>query len=309
MSRRALIFHIRRGSMDDGPGIRTTVFFKGCPLSCIWCHNPESMRMEPELEFDPMLCVGCNGCSGTCPATVEGSCSFDREACTACGGCTSHCPGNARKVVGKRYAVEDLLQILLRDKSFYIASGGGVTFSGGEPTLHHSYLSQVLRQMKKETIHTALQTCGFFDLEIFRRDILPFLDLIYFDLKIMDPEAHKKYTGVGNELILDNFTALAPELGERLIPRVPLVPGMTATERNLSETARFLRQRGIHECDFLPYNPGGIDKRRRLGHSFSAGVPDLPMTQEQEVRLRDFFMRQLGTNQEENTCKSTFTLP
>lgn len=290
-----LIFDIRHGSLDDGPGIRTTVFFKGCPLSCSWCHNPESLRTEAEIFWDARSCVGCHACRAVCPGGVSGvlpEVTFHRERCTACGACAEECPSNARRLSGRHYPVEELVSILLLDRGFYRATGG-VTFSGGEPTLHVEYLSSVLRILKKENISTALQTCGAFDLDNFRRSLLPCLDLVYFDLKLCDTTSHRRYTGFGNEQLLANFSALSREMGERLVPRVPLVPGITATELNLIEIARFLRELGITSCQLLPFNPGGIEKRRLLGQHFSPEIPESFMDRETERSLLELFRSHL----------------
>jgi pyruvate formate lyase activating enzyme len=290
-----LIFDIRHGSMDDGPGIRTTVFFKGCPLSCSWCHNPESLRTEAEIFWDAQSCVGCHACRAVCPGGASGvlpEVTLHRERCTVCGACAEECPSNARRLIGKHYPVEELVRILLLDREFYRATGG-VTFSGGEPTLHVEYLSTVLQALKKENISTALQTCGAFDLENFRRYLLPYLDLVYFDLKLCDTTSHLTYTGFGNEQLLANFSALSREMGERLVPRVPLVPGITATELNLAEIARFLRELGIASCQLLPFNSGGIEKRRLLGQPGPQVMAESFMDRDTEVRLRELFRSNL----------------
>jgi len=290
-----LIFNIRHGSLDDGPGIRTTVFFKGCPLSCSWCHNPESLRTEAEMFWDAQACVGCHACRAVCPGGASGvlpEVTLHRERCTACGACSEECPSNARRLSGKHYPVEELVRILLLDRGFYRTTGG-VTFSGGEPTLHVEYLSTVLQALKKENISTALQTCGVFDLKNFRRHLLPYLDLVYFDLKLSDTSSHLTYTGFGNEQLLANFSALSREMGVKLVPRIPLVPGVTATELNLTEIARFLRELGITSCQLLPFNPGGIEKRRLLGKPFSPEIPESFMDRETENILRELFMSNL----------------
>jgi pyruvate formate lyase activating enzyme len=230
-----------------------------------------------------------------CPtgaSKVSPEVTFHRERCTACGACAEECPSNARRPVGKQYPVEELVRILLLDKGFYRATGG-VTFSGGEPTLHVEYLSMVLQTLKKENISTALQTCGAFDLENFRRHLLPYLDLVYFDLKLCDTTSHQTYTGFGNEQLLANFSSLSREMGERLVPRVPLVPGITATEQNLTAIARFLRELGITSCQLLPFNPGGIEKRRLLGQPFPPEIPESFMDRDTERRLRELFRSNL----------------
>ncbi len=296
MTVRPLIFDIRRGAMDDGPGIRTTVFFKGCPLDCIWCHNPEAVRSEQELSWDLSTCISCLTCQRLCrqdATKASPEVALNRERCTLCGACTAECPANARKLVGREYPVEELVAILKADACFYRKSGGGVTFSGGEPALHGSYLAKVLPALKKEDLHTAIQTCGFFDLDNFRRQLLPLLDLVYFDLKLIDPAAHLEFTGKGNELILANFSALAAQIGERLIPRVPLVPGITATAENLEGIARFLLKFSVAPCELLPYNPGGIAKRHKWGQPVPTGLERSFMGRDEEKELSASFQRQL----------------
>jgi pyruvate formate lyase activating enzyme len=295
------VFDIRRGSIDDGPGIRTTVFFKGCPLTCLWCHNPESFSPEPQLSFAPEWCIGadCGSCGTVCPrgerengtAAVPGS-----RSCTGCRGCLAVCPTGARREVGRVYGLDELCALLLRDLSFYRSSGGGVTLSGGEPTLHHDYVAELLVRLKNEGIHTALQTCGEFSLEPFCRDLLPHLDLICFDLKLINARLHRHYTGRDNGTILANLRALAPRAPRRLIVRVPLVPGITATEENLAGIARLLRDLGITRWELLPYNPGGIGKRKKLGLEVPAELPERFLGRDEERSLRELFLGGLAKN-------------
>ncbi len=291
-----LIFNIHRFALDDGPGIRTTVFLKGCPLSCIWCHNPEGMSAGREMALDAKRCIACGACRAVCP---EGAISespdlrIDRHRCTACARCAERCPASAIQVVGKRYSPGELMELLLRDRNFYAASGGGVTFSGGEPTLFMAYLGAVLKALKGENLHTAIQTCGLFDYCAFSRLVLPFADLILFDLKFIDSARHRRYTGKGNEPILDNFRRLTQEAGGRVLPRVPLVPGITATHGNLKEIASFLAELGYGRCDLLPYHPGGIEKRRSLGMKTPPGLPERSLRREEEEELRKEFRKQL----------------
>jgi pyruvate formate lyase activating enzyme len=294
-----IIFDIRRGSMDDGPGIRSTVFFKGCPLACIWCHNPESLSTRPQIFLNEHYCLGadCNACGAVCGSgdgvggrgAIPGS-----PSCRACGGCAAACPGGARREAGRVYPVTELCALLARDLLYYRASHGGITLSGGEPTLHHDYIVRLLNQLKGLGIHTALQTCGVYDGERFVAEILPLLDMVFFDVKLLDSELHRRYTGSGNELILANLAELARRAPGKLIVRVPLVPGITATEENLAGIARLLGELGIGAWELLPYNPGGNLKRQRLSMAIPAGVPEHFMMPAEEMALRDRFLRTMA---------------
>jgi pyruvate formate lyase activating enzyme len=285
---------IKRGSTDDGPGIRTTVFFKGCPLSCTWCHNPETVAAEPELSFAAGRCLGeaCRACAGSCPAGNEAL--PPARPCAACGVCAQSCPTGARRLIGRAYPLTELTALLLKDRQFYFTSGGGVTLSGGEPTRHYRYAAALLQRLKGADIHTAIQTCGHFDIDVFRRTLLPAIDLVFFDLKLIDPEEHRRYTGLDNRLILDNFTRLAAEIGNRLVPRTPLVAGITATERNLAAIATLLRRSGMTNCELLPYNPGGIEKQQNLGRPAPSGLADHFMDRAEERAYTAFIREQLN---------------
>jgi pyruvate formate lyase activating enzyme len=292
--RKPLIFDIHHFALDDGPGIRSTVFMKGCPLSCLWCHNPESMKSGREIAFYPQLCINCGDCKTVCP---EGAISLEqadriiRDRCTVCGKCAEECPTTALKIVGKHYSVSNLIEILLSDHIFYETSKGGVTFSGGEPTLYMDYVGEVMKGLKANNVHIAIETSGMFNLDEFKTKLLPYINLIYYDIKLYDSRKHEKYTGKSNKQILSNLTDLVKEPDVRIIPRLPLVPKITATTDNLTQIARFLKSAGITTCELLPYNPGGIAKRIAIGKDIHPDIPRTMMGIEEEKKLGEIFAR------------------
>jgi len=222
VAEQALVFDIKRGSSEDGPGIRTTVFFKGCPLVCVWCQNPEGINQEQELDLN----------------------------------------GNE---VGFWITLEELLYRVKQDRPFYDSSGGGITLSGGEPARQLVFIHHFLKALKADGIHTAIETCGLFNYERFKEMVLPHLDLIYYDLKLFDDFQSRRHTGCSNKIILENFSCLISEAKIPVIPRIPLIPGITDTEENLSSIAHFLRTHGIEDCTLMPYNPMWQDKLKQLG--------------------------------------------
>lgn len=266
--KKPLVSDIKYFSMDDGPGIRTTVFMKGCLLNCSWCHNPETISRHPELAFYPDHCVGCGDCAGVCPdqaISMANPNRIDRSRCSMCDECVRVCPSTALKRIGDLYSVDQLTQILLRDRVFYDTSGGGVTFSGGEPTLHMEYVGEVMEALKRENVHIAIQTSGMFDMARFQQHLLPWIDLIYYDLKIFDAREHKKHTGRDNHLIISNFRALAADKNLEMVPRLPLIPHITETRENLLQISEFLKQVQAPEPVFLAYNASMENKRAALG--------------------------------------------
>lgn len=271
MRDKALIFDVKRNCSEDGPGIRTTVFFKGCPLSCIWCQNPEGIDSEPSLSFDIKTC-NAPECGYPCISKCQNGSlltgyplQVEHKLCTRCDLCFSSCPTGALEPVGRWITREDLLYEVCIDKPFYTSTGGGITLSGGEPMLQIDFAGRFLRALKEENIHTAIETCGFFDYKDFSDHVLPFLDLIYFDIKLINDTASHKYTGRSNRLILENFSRVIWESKIPVIPRIPLIPEITTTLENLRGIAKFLKKHGISDCSLMPYNPLWQDKLKRFG--------------------------------------------
>lgn len=272
-----LILEIKGNALDDGPGIRTVVFFKGCPLSCVWCHNPEGMLPVQELSHDPKLCIKCDTCVNTCPEQAvsrENLHFVDRRACTYCGQCAAACPSGALSLVGRPMTVEQVVDAILPDKPFFNTSGGGVTLSGGEPAMFMRFTGQLAEQLRRHGIPVLLETCGYFRLEAFMERVYPHTDTIYYDLKLYDSNRHAHYCGVDNRVILENFRYLhdrSRKDGSTLLPRVPLVPGITATEENLRAIAGFLKAQGAPRVQLLPFNPLWSEKELKVGRPTAFG--------------------------------------
>ena len=299
-----LIVDIKRYSFEDGPGIRSVVFFKGCSLRCVFCQNYEAQNPEKEIVFSARECINCGECARVCPheaVDMQFPGRIHRERCVRCGRCVEACPGRGLQIVGSYYTIEDLTETLLRDRPFYRHSGGGVTLSGGECTLYPDYLELLLKSLKAEGIHTVLETSGDFDYDVFRRKILPYIDLIYYDLKIADPESHRKYTGRTNQRILQNLRRLLQEDDVEIHPRIPLIPGITATRENLSDIADILRSSGAKDVTLLPYNPMGIEMAEKLGRP-KPPLPESFMKPEEEEKLYDMFVKLV---QDKKTVKIT----
>jgi len=270
-----LIVDVVRGSIEDGPGIRSVVFFKGCPLNCIFCHNPETQEPQAEIAFNSERCIQCGSCAEACSkSAIDFSLPgrISREKCVRCGDCAVVCPGGALRRIGRYFPVRELKEVLMKDSTFYRHSGGGVTLSGGECTIYPHYLESLLLLLKSEGIHVTLETGGHFEYSVFKRKILPHIDLIYYDIKFADRELHIKYTGRSNRRILDNFRRLIREADIEVLPRLPLVPGITATRKNFFSVVDFLCQAGADSVSLLPYNPLGLEMSASIGKP----VPDLP---------------------------------
>lgn len=253
---KATIFDIERNSFVDGPGIRTTVFFKGCNLRCLWCHNPESQDLKPQMMFYKDKCMDCGKCKQIC--------HYNLERCDLCGKCTIYCPVDARKVCGKEYTVDEVLKEVLKDKAFYENSGGGVTFSGGECMLQTDFLYEILKNCKENGIHTAVDTAGHIPFEKFRK-ILPYTDLFLYDIKVFDNQKHKEYVGVSNELIFDNLKQLLKS-DVKVWIRIPVIAGVNDTEEEMQNMKDFLATNGKPEkIEILPYHAMGENKYRAIG--------------------------------------------
>jgi len=266
-----LILEIKGNSLDDGPGIRSVVFYKGCPLSCTWCHNPESKKAVQEISFDARTCIGCGTCREVCPRgalSPDNPVYIDRQKCDLCFLCVDACPSGALSRVGIPMSVDEILAALLPDKPFFDNSGGGVTLSGGEPTLYMDFTGSLLAELRENHIQTLVETCGYFDLDRFMDRIYPHVDILYFDIKLMDEAAHKQYCGVSNRRILENFRCLAETAGtdgKHLLPRSPLIPGITDTDDNISAIAGYLKALGVNEAALLAYNPLWHEKTNKIG--------------------------------------------
>lgn len=261
----AIIFDIQRFSLHDGPGIRTTVFFKGCPIECAWCQNPESHKTRPEIAFYAEHCKKSYNCENICPnnAIVRGAEQrVDYTKCNSCGDCAEYCDFNALRIIGKEWYCDTLIEELMKDEDYFIDSGGGVTLSGGEPMMQVEFLEKFLPLLKAQGIHVNMETCGVFKWERIEK-IIPYLDLIYYDLKHMNPVTHKRYTKLDNKIILQNFEKLA-KVFLKLQTRMPIIPGINDSQGNISAVAQFLKQNKQKSIHCLPYHNLGEAKLTRI---------------------------------------------
>jgi pyruvate formate lyase activating enzyme len=259
------VFDIQRYSLHDGPGIRTTVFLKGCPARCLWCHNPESQSFAPEVLLVETRCASCGTCAAVC---AHGAPPPGSALCTACGACVEACPAGARQLAGRETTVDAVMHEVLRDRVFYEESGGGATFSGGEPLAQPGFLADLLAACRAASLHTAVDTCGFAS----RKHLLalvPLVDLFLFDVKLVDDSRHRAFTGLPVAPILDNLRALAAAHGNVWI-RVPVVPGHTDAEADVAATAALVASLpGVRKTCLLPYHRTGAPKAGRLGRPYA----------------------------------------
>ena len=276
------VFDIQRFSIHDGPGIRTTVFLKGCSLRCFWCHNPEGMRLLPEIQFEPEKCIGCGECVKICEQNAQhlenGQRLYDRDCCTVCGQCVETCFAGGLSLIGRSMSVDAVLTEVLQDIAFYRSSGGGVTFSGGEPVLQTEFLSTVLARCRWAGVHTAIETAGYYPWERLEY-LLPHVDMVMMDLKHMDSEQHKAATGAPNDLILANARKLA-ESSVALLFRTPVIPTVNDTPDAIRAIAQFVQElstlRGAAiPLELLQFHRLAEDKYTHLGRSYQAhALPD-----------------------------------
>ena len=260
-------------STEDGPGIRTSIFMKGCGLNCSWCHNPESISFKPELQWLKASCISCNICINTCTHNAlsekEGEILINRDNCIACGECVEECPSAALEILGQDTEVDELVEEVLKDRSYFEKSNGGVTVSGGEPALQADFTTRFLKKLKEKGIHTAIDTCGFSSKESYNK-ILPYTDLVLFDIKEIDPKKHKEYTGKSNERIFENLLHISEYIKtnkKELWIRTPIIPDTTATERNIKGIGNFISQNLIYttKWELCAFNNLCNDKYERLG--------------------------------------------
>ncbi len=290
-SSEGFIFDIYRGTTHDGPGMRTTVFFKGCPLHCAWCHNPESISHNQQIWWEQMQCIGCGECKKACENNAiefaETGVMINRDKCVLCGKCTKACPTNAISFVGKSVTLDSVFKEVSKYQAYYKTYGGGVTASGGEPMLQYSFVKELFRMAHKEGIHTAVDTSGAVSFDAFN-EVLPFTDCVLYDIKLLDSEKHKEYTGLDNKLILDNLLKIADYIREKgdteLWIRTPLIPSITAEKDNIIGIAEFIKENlmdVIARWELCTFNKACQNKYERLGLLWQCG--DIPLVRREDV--------------------------
>ena len=275
---KGVIAGIKRMEIHDGDGLRTTVFFKGCPLRCMWCHNPESQNSYPEILYSQDKCINCGKCLESCTHfchIIEETHTFNRSLCVGCGVCAQNCTIGALRLAGQYYTVEEVMSEVIRDRVYYEESGGGLTVSGGEPLMQIDFLECLLKTAKKEGIHTCIETCGYAPKEAFEK-IVPYTDCFLFDWKESNNDKHKLFTGVDNCIIHKNLSYLN-DIGAKIVLRLPLIPGYNDTEEHLNGTANLINQnKNITSVEILPYHPLGISKVKDLDRKNNQALTVIP---------------------------------
>ncbi len=282
-----LITDIQRFSVDDGPGIRSTVFLKGCPLQCLWCHNPECISPKVQLRYVESACVRCGTCEKVCPADVhhvtrtEHRVDFDK--CIACGACVAACAYDALALSGRSVTVEDVIQEVMKDKRYYDTSGGGITISGGEPLMQPEFTLALLKAAKEQNLHTCMETCGHVEEEALR-EAAKLTDIFLYDYKATDPNAHQALTGAGSRRILNNLDMLY-NLGAAIILRCPIIPGCNTETGHYDGIIALLdRYPGISRAELMAYHRMGTGKYKQLGKSYTlSNLPDMGLDQKEEI--------------------------
>jgi pyruvate formate lyase activating enzyme len=290
---KGMIFDLKHYAVHDGPGIRVNVFFKGCPLHCLWCHNPEGISKKPELMLMPNRCARCGDCLracnyGTLSQKSDGEVAADRSRCTLCGDCVKACQREAIEIVGREVSVEEILVEIEKDRIFFDQSGGGVTLTGGEPLFQPELAEALIDSLHRRGLQVALDTSGYASEETFLQ-LARKSDLVLFDLKVMDNTKHREYTGVTNELILKNLKAIDDSSGPPIWVRFPLIPGVNDDQKNLKQMADLLIElKSVKMINVLPYHKGGVEKFHRLGRDSEFKVYE-PPSQERVDSVINFF--------------------